>query len=31
MRYVAGYTKWDHMHNDGVMKELQLELVINCI
>ncbi|KAJ4431868.1 hypothetical protein ANN_20474 [Periplaneta americana] len=27
----AGYTKWDHKHNEDVMEELQLEPVINHV
>ena len=31
MRYTAGCTKWDHKRNEDVMKELQLEPVVNYI
>ena len=31
MRYTAGYTKWDHKHNNDIMDELQLEPIINYI
>jgi len=31
MRYTAGYTKWDHKHNEDVLEELQVEPVIEYI
>ena len=27
MRFTAGYTKWDHIRNDAIMKELQVQPV----
>ena len=31
MRFTAGYTKWDHIRNDVIMKELQVQPVLDFI
>ena len=31
MRFTAGYTKWDHIRNDVIMKELQVQSVLDFI
>ena len=31
MMHPRGYTMWDHRHNENVMKEVQVEPIVNYI